>query len=319
MNTRTRHSATLAISLAAVATVALSSISMSSIPAPAPNDNPCKSTAIAAKQACKQEALSEFWLQRAKCANLPTHDDRVHCVHDALDELEDAYHDCADQYSARLMICNRLGGGIYHPVIVPANFEAVIDNPLFPVLAGTTFVYESQTSEGLEHDDFIITHATKDILGVTCTVVHDIVSLEGVVIEDTFDWFAQDTQGNVWYFGELSLQLENGVVVGNEGSWEAGVDGASPGIVMKAQPVIGQLYRQEFLIGDAEDVAAAVGANSSAVVPYGSFDHCLETEEFSALDVGVIEHKFYAPGVGLVLETDINTGERTELIDITTN
>src|SRR6185369_9184112 len=117
-----------------------------------------------------------------------------------------------------------------------------------PLVPGTTFVYEGQTADGFGHDEFAVTHNTKVILGVTCVEVHDVATLDGDVVEDTLDWFAQDNAGNVWYFGENSKQLEDGLVVGVEGSWTAGIDGAKPGIVMEAAPAVGDVYRQEFSV-----------------------------------------------------------------------
>jgi hypothetical protein len=135
----------------------------------------------------------------------------------------------------------------YQPVIDPANFVSGIDNPYFPLAPGTTFTYEAKTADGLERDVVSVTHDTKVILDVTCTVVTDQSTVDGVIEEDTIDWYAQDKEGNVWYFGEFTTQFDNGVPVGHAGSWEAGVDGAQPGIVMLANPQPGQSYRQEFL------------------------------------------------------------------------
>jgi hypothetical protein len=164
-----------------------------------------------------------------------------------------------------------------------------------------------------------VTNDTKLILGVTTTVVHDVVSAGGQITEDTYDWYAQDTAGNVWYFGEDAKQYEGGQLVGTEGSWEAGVDGAEPGIVMHAtQPAIGSEYRQEYYACVAEDMAEVISLNESVTVPYGSFDNCLQTHEFSPLEPDANEDKYYAPGVGLVLVVDLNTGLRTELIEVTT-
>jgi hypothetical protein len=212
-------------------------------------------------------------------------------------------------------LCKALGQAIYDPQIDPNDFVAVIDNPYMPLLPGTKLVYQS-TGSPSEHDEFEVTQNTRVILGVTCIEVHDVVSVAGQVTEDTLDWFAQDVQGNVWYFGENSQQLENGLIVGLEGSWTAGVDGAKPGIVMEAAPAIGDLYRQEFLLTDAEDVAGVLSLNASASVPYGSFSNCLETEEYSPIEPGVVENKFYAAGIGVVLEVDLETGDRTELVSI---
>src|SRR5262249_27205766 len=149
--------------------------------------------------------------------------------------------------------CSRLGTAAYDPAIAPANFVAGIDNQFFPLVPGTTFVYEGQTPDGLEHDEFAVTHNTRVILGVTCIEVHDTVTTDGVLTEDTLDWFAQDTDGNVWYFGENTHELEDGLISTIDGTFMAGVDGAKPGIVMEAHPAIGDFYRQEFALANAED------------------------------------------------------------------
>jgi hypothetical protein len=210
-------------------------------------------------------------------------------------------------------------GGSYNPVIDPADFVASINNQYLPTVPGTTFHYESQTQSGVETDDVFVTHDTKLILGVTCTVVLDTVSLEGALIEQTLDWYAQDEHGNVWYFGEDSKQYQNGQVVGTAGSWEAGVNDAKPGIVMEADPKPGDAYRQEYLPGVAEDLAKVLRVDASATVPYGSFESCVETKEWSTLELGIVEHKFYAPGVGFVLDTEHHGKPvRQELVDITT-
>jgi hypothetical protein len=206
----------------------------------------------------------------------------------------------------------------YNPQIDPADFVSVIDNPYFPLTPGTTFTYEAETEDGRETDVVTVTHDTKEILGVTCTVVRNTATLDDVIEEDTFDWYAQDKEGNVWYFGEFTTQFENGVPVGHEGSWEAGVDGAQPGIIMPADPQSGDSYRQEFLAGVAEDMAKVLRLNASVSVPYGDFENCLETKEWSPLEPGVIEHKFYARGIGLVLVEELKGKTvRQELVDIT--
>ena len=203
----------------------------------------------------------------------------------------------------------------YRPSIDPDNFVAGINNPLLPFVPGTQYVYKG----GDETIEVTVTNDTKKILGVTATVVHDVVSVGGEIIEDTFDWYAQDTSGSVWYFGEDTKEYENGVVVSTAGSWEAGVDGAKPGIVMHGnQPSIGSPYRQEYYACEAEDMAEVVSLSESVTVPYGSFDNCLQTREFTQLEPDVNEYKYYCSGIGLVLEVDVNTGARVELVEINT-
>jgi uncharacterized protein YuzE len=215
------------------------------------------------------------------------------------------------------------GGGatnqISHKKFDPCDFsnEEIIDNPYLTFTPGTTFTYESETEEGTEEDIVVVTDETKEILGVTARVVRDTVSLDGELIEDTFDWFAQDKEGNVWYLGEDTKEYENGEVVSTEGSWEAGVDGAEAGIIMLADPQVGDTYRQEWYPGVAEDAAEVISLNEEVTVPYGTFTNCLQTREFSTLDPELNEYKFYCPDVGgVTLEEVIDSDERVELIDV---
>ncbi len=211
------------------------------------------------------------------------------------------------------------GDGPYNPVIDPNNFVEGVDNPYFPLTPGTTFIYEGETEDGTEHIEVFVTDDTREILGIECVVVRDTVTVDGELVEDTYDWYAQDVEGNVWYMGEDSKSYENGEMVSTAGSWEAGIDNAKPGIVMQAAPQIGQPYRQEYYVGEAEDMAQVLSLDESTSVPYGSFDNLLMTKEWTPLELGVAENKYYAAGVGLVLEEVVEGGSgRTELIDIVT-
>jgi len=194
-------------------------------------------------------------------------------------------------------------------------FVTELSNPYLAFAPGRIFRYESRLPEGVETDVVEVTRKTKSIMGIVTTVVHDVVSLDGEVTEDTFDWYAQDKDGNVWYFGEDSKELMNGVVVSTEGSWQAGVNGAEPGIIMLAVPAVGIRYRQEFAAGVAEDMAKVLSLDATVQVPYGSFAGCLQTAEWSKLDSGAKENKYYVAGVGDVLETGPK-GERVELVSI---
>jgi hypothetical protein len=200
----------------------------------------------------------------------------------------------------------------------PSNFVAAITNPYLPGTPGTLFHYRSETPDGIEINLVRITHQTKQILGVTVRVIHDQVFLNGDLTEDTFDWEAQDKQGNVWYFGEDSKELENGVVVSTQGSWEAGKLGAHPGIIMFAHPQVGKTYVQEDAPDVAEDRAKALSLKAKVDVPYGHFENCLHTQEWTLLEHGDREHKFYCPGTGLVEERHPQGGNITnKLVAIT--
>jgi len=206
----------------------------------------------------------------------------------------------------------------YLPTIDPAKFTNIVDNEFFPLTPGKKTVYEGTTDAGLEHIEVLVLDETKVVMGVTCVVVRDTVSVDGAVTEDTYDWYAQDDEGNVWYMGEDSKEYEGGEVVSTAGSWEAGVDGALPGIVMVADPQVGVSYRQEYYAGEAEDMALVVSLTESATVPYGSFQNLLMTSEWNPLEPGVVEHKYYAEGIGVVLEVTVVGGsDRIELIQVT--
>lgn len=202
--------------------------------------------------------------------------------------------------------------------IDPDNFVSQVDNPYFPLEPGTTFIYRGESDGVPTRNETYVTYDTKVILGVTTTVVHDQAFEEGVLVEDTFDWYAQDVDGNVWYFGEDTKELdENGNVISTEGSWEAGVDGAEPGIIMLADPKKGDRYQQEFLPGVAEDMAQVIGFEDSFCVRYGCFEDVLVTKEWSPLDKGVVENKYYAKGIGFISAVMVKGGEeQTELVRV---
>jgi hypothetical protein len=201
----------------------------------------------------------------------------------------------------------------YVQVIDPAAFATVIDNPYQPWVPGTRFTYEG-AGQRIEVE---VTDQTRTILGVPTVVVRDQVFEGKKLIEDTFDWYAQDKQGNVWYFGEATTSFETDPAGDHAGSWEAGVDGAQPGIVMLADPQVGDTYRQEFLAGEAEDLALVRDLTASIKVAYGTFDDVLVTEEWTPLTPNEIEHKFYARGVGLVGERVVAGGkEKIDLVAV---
>lgn len=185
-----------------------------------------------------------------------------------------------------------------------------IDNPYFPLPVGATWVLEAQTDEGLERISVEVTADTRDIQGVAATVVRDTVTLDDVVIEDTYDWFAQDTEGNVWYLGEETCEFEMGMCVNMAGAWEWGVDGALPGIIMRADPTAdGNRYYTEYYVGEAEDAAEVVEVGVQVMVPAGTFEDCIVTHETSTLDLTLDELKYYCPGVGNVLVEEPDLSE----------
>jgi len=203
----------------------------------------------------------------------------------------------------------------------PADFTNRIDNPYWPMTPGSRWVYHGTDAEGNEERiEVTVTDNTKEILGIEARVVHDVVTVNGQVKEDTYDWYAQDTWGNLWYLGEDTKEYENGVVSSTEGSWQAGVEGAQPGIILPADPEVGMVYRQEYYEGEAEDRAEVLSLNEQVSVPYGSFDGVLKTADSTPLEPDVLEHKLYAPGVGPVLAVTVSGGStREELVEFTSS
>lgn len=192
----------------------------------------------------------------------------------------------------------------YDLVFDPSRFVAGVTNPYFPLIPGTTYSFRGDTDEGVETVVVEVTSLVKTVQGISATVVRDRVYLDGDLVEDTYDWFAQDVDGNVWYLGEDSHEIENGVPVNSEGSWEAGVGGALPGIYMWADPSahVGEAYFQEYFPGEAMDKGRVLGLGRAVQVPAGSFTDCVETEDWNPLEGNTTEHKFYCRGVGLVKE-----------------
>ena len=206
-------------------------------------------------------------------------------------------------------------GATYDPDVRAENFVDAIDNPYMPLRRGATWRYEGTSDGETERTVVEVTDDKKEVMGITATVVRDRVYVDGELVEDTLDWFAQDTDGNVWYFGEESKDIERGKVVSTKGSWEAGVDGAQPGIVMLGSPRVGDAYRQEFYEGEAEDAARVIALDESVKVEAGSYDDVLVTEDWNPLEPEVLERKYYARGIGVVQERHMKGGdEHLELI-----
>jgi hypothetical protein len=200
----------------------------------------------------------------------------------------------------------------------PGDFVETIDNPYFPLKPGTTFTYRGRQDGEPRVVTVHVTHKTKSIAGVSATVVLDQVLVAGKPEEKTFDWYAQDKRGNVWYLGEDSSDFVKGKWVRSDGSWQTGVAGAKPGIVMEAHPKAGRVYRQEYSAGNAEDMAKVLGKGRSMTVPFGAFDGVLETSEWTPLEPGVIEHKYYVSGVGNIGTVMVKGGSETEqLVSLT--
>jgi hypothetical protein len=200
----------------------------------------------------------------------------------------------------------------------PAEFTAEVTNPWFPLAPGTRWTYLETTEDG-EQVRVVVTATTvtRQIAnGVTARVVRDTVTLDGEIIEDTLDWYAQDAAGTVWYLGEDTAEFDNGDLSTREGSFEAGVDGAQAGVIMPAKPQVGMTYRQEYYQGEAEDRGEVLALGQQASVPAGDYHGLLQTADTTPLEPDVLEHKYYADGVGLVLTIDKEAGGREELASV---
>lgn len=201
----------------------------------------------------------------------------------------------------------------------PANFSADISHSYWPMKPGTRWTYRSVDEAGDVEDVVIVaTTATKKLAnGITARVVRDTARTDGELVEDTLDWYAQDGDGNVWYMGEETAEYENGKIASREGSWEAGVDGAQPGILLPAEPQVGQKYRQEYKKGEAEDNGEVLATTHLVQVKAGRHKNALVTMDTSSIEPTVVEYKFYVPHIGPVLAMDISGGaSREELVKI---
>jgi len=299
----------------------------------------CEQTSKAALTACQFAAQEEYSLALGRCKNV-SKDEQDECIAEAKegdDESEGFYsalEECDDQYDARQEVCAELGGGPYNPNIESSEFKkhpstSDKQNSYSP-LTKATYTYRSyQGKMAIEEDVVEVTDEIREISGVNCVVVSDIVSEitedgEQQVTEDTTDWYALDKDRNVWYFGEISKQLEDGILVGIDGSWTTDSEGAKPGYIMLANPKEGDVYRQEFALSEAEDMGRVVGVNEKindlpvdqwvkdqliAVTGTGisgNSEVLLHTQDFSALEPESVldegyEDKYYAPGIGVVL------------------
>jgi hypothetical protein len=274
---------------------------------------PCAMSTQFADQACRLAGQADQALADGMCVNLTDAAAQKQCFNSAKAVLSKSDQACALQLASRNKICQAVGFGPYDPQIDPSAFGRPITNPLLPMIPGTTFTY--RVPGGV--NTVAVLHATARIDGVDCVEVEDNVIIDGAVEEHTIDYFTQDQAGNVWYFGEATQENKNGQVTSILGSWLAGVNRARPGIIMKAHPTPGQAYRQEFSLGVAEDAAEVISFGNVVSVPFGSFSNAMKTLEFTGLEPGARENKYYAPGVGNVLVVDLVSGEHDELISVT--
>jgi hypothetical protein len=295
--------------------------------APSAEQTTCEAVARLARMACKNDVRDDYLTHIGNCLNLSDSEDAEECGEEAAEARAEETMLCGERLDARRDVCDLLEEEIYDPEIDPDFFvspeEAASDpNPYFPLFPGNTWVYENEE----EIITVMVTDQTIEIQGVACVVVRDVVTLkedgdvtgEAEVIEDTDDWYAQDVAGNLWYFGEIAQNFEDGLLSDLEGSWMAGEDYAKAGILIPAEPYPGQAYRQEFFLREAEDVAEVLSVTASEGVDFiDCNDACLQTLDFTPIEPDAAEHKFYVAGVGLILEVDLENGDRTELVEFT--
>jgi len=296
----------------------------------------CSGTAKALLSSCRGEGLDAQGKATAVCLNAAEATQPA-CFAAAKAERAEQAEECSDQYDARLALCESLGEARYDPPFDPASFEddfenPSVSNPYLPLEIGNSWDF----SNGDETVEVEVKSDTKRIDGVTCVVVRDRVRVDGDLVEDTDDWFALALNGDVWYCGEEAKDYESFAgddpetpeLVSIDGSFKAGRDGDKPGLLVAAAPVVGQAFRQEFSVGNAEDVVevlsiAYVFGNDpalDALVPQALADHlcgagCVVTRDTSPLSPDAVELKYYAPGIGVFLETDVAAGEVTRLVD----
>ena len=272
----------------------------------------CDRTTAAAATGCASEASADLSYALGACENEPVLAAKQTCQTRATNAFNEARDLCLSQASARNAVCNAIGQLPYDPAFAPADFSVNFTNPLFPLKVGSVWLYRNGPSEVT----VTVTPNTRKLGGVTTRVVHDVNRVSGVIEEDTFDYYAQRKDGNVWYFGEDTIKYDNGIA-DTTGSWRTGTGGAKPGILMFAHPVLNKTYRQEFNLGTAEDMARPLLFGQHVSVPFGTFNNALKTREFTAIEPGRAEFKFYLPNVGNVLTIDSDTAEHEGLVTYT--
>ena len=208
--------------------------------------------------------------------------------------------------------------GATGPGFRATSFVNRVDNPWFPLVPGTVYVYTGVKDGKPSRDVVTVTHRKRQISGVAATELKDDLYVEGRLEERTTDWYAQDRVGNVWYLGEATVELDkSGHVTSREGTWLTGRDGAQPGIYMPAHPAVGRSARQEYLKGHAEDHFRVLSLAASVSSPYISSTHALLTQEWTPLEPGLLDHKLYVRGVGTVREETVKGGaERNVLVSL---
>ncbi|NKB34898.1 MAG: hypothetical protein GKR91_17520 [Pseudomonadales bacterium] len=285
-------------------------------PASVEGDGACSQTTNAQFLSCRSDVQDDFFEKQAVCFNFSDEEERSECFAEAEEERLEGLEECDDIEEAHENLCAVLGEDPYDPDLDDITFVSLDDiaanpNPYFPLVVGNTWVYENDE----ETITVTVLDQTREIDGVEAIVVQDVVMEEGELVEDTFDWYAQDDEGNVWYMGELSRNYEDGELSDIDGSWEAGEEGAKAGILFRAMPIVDEVLRQEYAIGEAEDIGQTVRLDSDESTDSGfeCNSNCLETLESTPLEPEALETKIYLPGTGLLMEIDLEEDSRIEL------
>jgi hypothetical protein len=296
----------------------IAALALLASPAAAGSGGACKKTAVAARKACKLGLKEDVKLGEGVCFQIADAAESRECLSGVKDDAKETKEECAEVHEARLEVCDLLGPDPYDPQLDPADFVSTIDNPYAPFPVGASWVYEGLTEEGdLERIEVTVLAETRTIQGIVATVISDIVTIDGEVVEDTVDWLAQDQDGNVWYLGEVAKNFENDKLADIEGSWELGENAAKAGFWMIGNPTPGDAYRQEFLLDEAEDIEEVLNDGETVTTPAGTFTNCIRTKDYTPLEPGPdgIENKIHCPGVGFVKEEKLASGETLELIE----
>jgi hypothetical protein len=208
-----------------------------------------------------------------------------------------------------------LAGGAASSTAAGNRFGPHVTNPWFPLPVGRTLVYRGEKDGKPSRDVVHVTRTTKTIAGARCVAISDRLYSRGHLIERTTDWYTQDARGNVWYYGEDTAELDvHGRVTSREGTWQAGRDGAKPGIFMPAHPAVGQAFRQEYYKGHAEDRFEILSLHATARSSYVTSSRAMLTKETTPLEPGVVDHKYYVRGVGTVREVTIKGGHELNVL-----
>ncbi len=297
----------------------------------------CAASSHQLRRACEFEVLDEFMVSLAGCADTSDAEGFAACSEALAEEREESLEECGDVTDARLALCETLDDAPHNPPFGDAFASSFVDprqigtavapNPLFPLVIGNQWVYEGTFEEDGEMVTETITidvlDETKRIQGIDCLVVRDVVVIDGELIEDTDDWIAQDVDGNLWYCGEEVKDYETfdgdepalPELVAIDGAFKAGRDGDKAGILLPGVAEVGAVFRQEVSFANAEDVIEILSVSGSATTPAANCSgNCVVTRDFSPLDPGVEENKYYLPGVGKILEVNLETGDQVALI-----